>query len=569
MANSTAPPPPIRLTAIGENQQYDRETLRLELRSRIGRAAILAATSNERLLRLARQHFERETAADDVFCANVLSRFEIESEQRTEVDRFVLKVLGFATLPSRERSMLLDEAVRYLCEVEKLIAHYEGLPAVVSSIAGSRPRDQEAGMYVAFYDRCLRERAAISRYMTQAVDAEAIRRADEHAAVRRLLLGYVPLPPDQLKSPRGLERLDWRRINRWRHRIRALPIRRGLELGALYAKDRTEFYRALAVERPHEQLFEGIEFAAQQLERLATRRRIFEELRTLFEARHWMGFYALALPQVEGLFAEMGELAAPKQNKSLSALPEKVRFIRSYACVHEQNLDYFEWLLPVERNRFSHSGRVNDPQLRALEILHDLSYVCEVYTELDSPVVELSRLLRGDEPRKLEHWARIFDVAEMVEKSAQLPEVEERLRALVVQSLSNDESTIATSLEIGTELPKSARQAGEKLRAAAFAQLGIEVDVEGQKKSPELLSRCTEIADIIEELRDADSSFDFPFLLRSLARGFLRYLDLPARSAAREALTAGLAQSHRTLSNFESISAMAASRRGSNQSGGA
>lgn len=315
MSQSGAEQSLIELSRIGEGKELDRYELQAVLRERIGVAALLAASSDDTLAQLAREQFEPEAPADtDAFCQEVLARLDEQRECQSPapfVRQFVRRVLGFRVPPAQKRQELLDAALLDLARLEELIAFYENLQAVVSHMGGERPRGQEAAMHVDFYRRCLEERDAISRYVTSGVNDEAIRRSDDVDNFRSALSGVVSLfaevPPYRLRHPRGEEHLDFKRINRWRHRVRTLPIGRGRDLGALYESGELRaFYQELAGERPGSTLFDIIHRSVQMVPKLEERRANFDELHELYDAGRWRGFYALALPRSKDCLVRWG-----------------------------------------------------------------------------------------------------------------------------------------------------------------------------------------------------------------------------------------------------------------------
>ncbi|MEC7523845.1 MAG: hypothetical protein VYE22_28450 [Myxococcota bacterium] len=559
----------IALAQLGDDQEFDKYELRRELRSRIGTAALLAARSDEELVILSREHFETDVpAGSEAFAEAVLERLETNMVDPPPMPRsrqFVRRVLGFKTRPQEKRAELLADALSDLEKVEELIDFYEALPAVAAWLRGEGVRSHEARMRVDFYLRCTKERASIARYVTGrtgagealSIDDEALRRSDDDDVVRRAFASLVSIfaeePPYRWRLPRAAAYFDFRKINRWRHRLRPLPIKRGRELGELYETGDTEgFYRELEKDRPPEELFDGIDRASRQIPRLGQRQPTFTELRALWAAQHWQGAYALALPQIEGLFAEMGQLAAPARKKPRQALPDKVRFIREYAEVHEQNLDYFEYLLPIERNRFSHSGRIEDPELRWKEVLHDLAYVSELYTEISTPVVEVARLLiERSEQRELRTWARVFELVEVIEAADQFEEIREPLESFLNHHLPDDGTKRKVAAELGELLKDASTKTLEMLTAAVQERLGVEMDLRLKKKTREMVERAIEIVDILDELDALNSGPLVPSQLRQVMRGISTHGKLP--QDAMDVVEAAVGAEETWMANLDSL----------------
>lgn len=557
------PPPqpiePLKIENLGEGLDA-RIELRWELRQRIGEAALARAGSYEALARLARSQFDATSspAELDAFCTAVLVKLEPawRSSPMPGTEQFVRAVLGLEEPASARREALLEQALADNRHLEVLISYYEGEAAVIAYREGRRPRNDVERTHVAFYDRCLQERADISRYLATGLDTEAIRLCSEDYRFLRHIDTFIELrypSPYRLRTPRGQEHLDHRRINPWRHRVRFLPIELGRELGAVYESDPGKFYEELAHHRSTSDLLDIIDDAARRIDRLKSRQSIFAELRSLHDENLWLGFFALAIPQVEGLFAEMGDLAAPKA-PLFGALPAKVKFVRRYAAVHEQNLDYFEFLVPIKRNQFSHIGKVEDPRLQSLEVLHDLVYVCEVYLELEAPVVELARLLKTIEASDkaiMRDWAHIFELLKEVDKRGQRADIASTLEETLGKTFATEEAKIAAAISLSKRLEDGALILRDHLRSYSQERLHLEVDISLPKLSREVVERSDWIVELMDDIEALNERFFEPLDVWKTAVGLLANVKFPPE--ARVKLESALKAVKTPLRNLESI----------------
>src|SRR5690554_7318415 len=96
----------------------------------------------------------------------------------------------------------------------------------------------------------------------------------------------------------------------------------------LYRNDKPKFYKQIFKRKSVENYFQSIFYHLDLLPVSDERHQIFNELKKLFNKKNWLAFYALALPQVEGLFSEMVLSLNPRSTAIRKALPDKVRVVR-------------------------------------------------------------------------------------------------------------------------------------------------------------------------------------------------------------------------------------------------
>ncbi len=508
MSDGSAAVTKIDLENVGGDSDSDLYELRWELRRRITDEKLIAARSTEALVALARDQFEFDGTTEE-FCKALLQRFDIKPSPTSEA-AVLRQVIGFARLPHDEHERLVHPALVDLKTVEDLIAYYETLPAVEASRKGETPRNHADYTVVVFYNRCLDERGRIARYLANEVSTKAIDSADEGKDFVRALVGVrIEPPPYPLKGLRGIEQYDHRLINRWRHRVRSLPVMVGRKLGEKYEPDRAGFYSELAKHVPISEVFDQILGVLPKVAKLNQRAAVFEEMKTLYEHRHWYGLYALALPHVEGLFTEMLELAGPAQRSVGGALPEKVRLVREYAAVHAQNMDYFEFIVPIERNRFSHTGKVENPELRAADVLYDLAYVARVYIELETPVIELLSLLDGVEltsSKSFAPWAGLFVLLQKVDKLKQRGQVEAPLARLWTTLFVDDAAKRDAIDTLCKALDDRVALLAEHLRTITRERCRVEVDIMA-KRTGEAFEKREQLREAVSEATAASDNF--------------------------------------------------------------
>lgn len=376
-------------------------------------------------------------------CGEVCNRLGLlVDEKLTPVQAFLKHLVGIDSemLPCVELNKLLETAHKHLDQVTQLIERYKKVEAVKNHLKRETPRSHEeriqegeasthpppglretpgrheAGIEVDFYLRCIEEQKQIEDYLRHKIHHEALANANPDIRFHRSqypcsMWGQSPY---RLAGPRGLEYLDSTRINHCRHRVYALGAKIRRRLTELYRDEQyVEFYDELNEHRPREEVLEEIKEFGAQLSIVSDRMEIFAELKTLFIHSHWYGFYALCLPQIEGVFSDMKQMIYSEKSKGrLNALPSKVNYIRDFYENHESSFDYFQYILPTARNKFSHTGKDTDIVIKCYHVLYDLRYVLDVVVGLKSPVVRLQRLVSRrcpDDFRKITDFMMFFE----------------------------------------------------------------------------------------------------------------------------------------------------------------
>jgi hypothetical protein len=547
----------INIADLGDSIE-DRYELRAELRRRIGNSSIARARTYTAIASILHEHFDDQSTSSELddFCLKVLSKMEPTATQpaRPPAERLVRCVFGLEEPPAQKREQLLEQALADLHEIEEHILNYENTAEVTAFRTGQRPSNDKGRVLTTFYERCREERAAITRYLASGLDAEAIRVCTEDYRFLRSFdfLSLRSPPPYRLRGPRADEYFDHRKINQWRHRVGFLPVSKAYELGALYEKDTATFYKELDNARTTVNLLDIIDSASHQIERLKERQAIFAEIRTLHDAKLWRALFALALPQVEGLFAEMGDLAAPSA-PLLGALPAKVRFVRDYAASHEQSLDYFEFIVPMKRNHFSHTGKLNMPDLQAIDMLFDLAYVCEVYMDLEAPAIELTKLLaklRSDPEASIRDWSRAFELLGKIDERNQRTDIAAPLENVLSLAFPTDVAKEASAEALAQRLANGLSELCDCVHRHAQQRLLIDLDL-SKKLHKTALEQASNIMELIDDIEVLNEDLLEPIHVNQVITGLLHAVTFPPD--AQKKLTAALGAGKTILNNLDRI----------------
>lgn len=320
----------------------------------------------------------------------------IKGNKPKPVDIFQRWVLGYDKVPIQELNLLKPNVERHLRQINELVKEYEQNKEVAKFLNSNTPkRDHSTKTILDFYSRSIKERQVILDYYLIGVYDRAI----EKSKTKFLGIGGLDwfdrlrdYPYELGKGWWGVN-LDYKKIDCCTHRISELELSEIPKFQQLYKQNKEKFYRLLFKKRSIDQIFRNIDYNLAYIPLSKDRVAIFLELKRLFKGRKWLSFYALALPQVEGLFAEMIAVSYPN-TKTFNSLPEKVKSIRPAYSMSDSFFDYYEYVLPEQRNTFSHTGYGVGFKLKAYDLLTDLEHVLNVFVELERPLVKVFKIMK-------------------------------------------------------------------------------------------------------------------------------------------------------------------------------
>lgn len=318
---------------------------------------------------------------------------EIKSKKvETNVDLFNYWILGFDTNPYNELQYLKNSVESHLRFILEVIEKYENKTFIqLYNQDKKNPGDNFERMLLDFYKRCTKERDLILNYYLNGIEDRAIYKANTKLGLSSFVFNtaFNDFPYRSWMIYRD-QYFDYEKINKVAHRCYDVSISDDLE--EVYYKNKQQFYNKLFKIKPVSQIFSNIDFHYDHIPHNNDRKTIFLELRKLFKARRWLAFFALALPQVEGLFTEMLSTVSPDdKGKSLS---EKVKKVRPAYMLSEAYFDYYQYMITDLRNKFAHTGFETDLKLKCYDLLTDLEHILQVYYELDHPMIKVKRLIK-------------------------------------------------------------------------------------------------------------------------------------------------------------------------------
>ncbi|MEZ4983539.1 MAG: hypothetical protein R2795_00630 [Saprospiraceae bacterium] len=321
--------------------------------------------------------------------------------KRDPVDTYKKWILGFDSLPLFHLTDLRGKVETDLKEINNLVIEYEKEKTISRYINGqSVEKNHKARTIIEFYNRTLRERHKIITYYLDGVYERAIDKSKHKPNVFAVVgfLGGLKDFPYNFGNAFFVNNFDYKNIDRVSHRVDYLSIAEIPSYQKLYNDSKREFYKKLFEKYSSDDYFKSIDYNLSLLPIKNERKQIFTELERLFRSEKWLAFYALALPQVEGLFAEMVEVLEPDSGILKKALPDKVNRVKKHYVLSDLYIDYFQYVLPEQRNHFMHTGLTEGHDLNSFDLLTDLEFILKFYAELDNPLVKLTRLLRRRNP---------------------------------------------------------------------------------------------------------------------------------------------------------------------------
>lgn len=387
----------------------------------------------------------------------------INSESDNPLKFFNEFILGFDKTPQNELIYLKENVEFHLKKINELICWYETNNIIIAFKRNFKaPSNHEERIWIDFYKRCLNERDKILNHFFNGLKSRAIQRANAKLGLDWAFAfeWYHDFP---YKSARiySDEYFDTRKISEVYHRIMEVDSIYEDYATSLYKKDKGLFYKELFTKKPVVEYLKSIDWYAQHLPFKHERSLIFSELKKLLKKRQWVAFYALALPQVEGIFTEMLHAANPDiKGKSLT---EKVEQVRPLYFASESYFDYYQYIVPKLRNEFLHTGFGDNFKLKSYDLLTDLEHILKVFYELDNPNVKVTRIIKQqkrDDFLVYADFAKFFElVGEMHNK--QKKQLQKKLEEFVsnfllkeadieilVQAATEDISTLQSELSI-------------------------------------------------------------------------------------------------------------------------
>lgn len=327
----------------------------------------------------------------------VTSSIPGRSPKNTNYDNFNFNfyILGLREVPYFEILELKPQVESDLHLINDLILKYEECEDIKQFRKDNQINKKSSIPIIHFYWRCIDARQEILNYYFKGMFDWAIRLSSHYMEKNKTLymvstMGYRPYEFNKnLLGPN----FDFWNIDCASHRLNNFDniyVYETPEYLELYKSDKKAFYDKIFELRSKDEIvsdiFENMEYVSND------RKVIFEQMLTYFKNKEWLAFYSIALPQIEGLFSEMIEAESLDNNSN--SLSTKARSLRMSSYIDIRALDYYEYILPAQRNSFAHGGILGDVELLSYDLITDLECLLFQFSEMENPFIKAARLVR-------------------------------------------------------------------------------------------------------------------------------------------------------------------------------
>lgn len=326
------------------------------------------------------------------------SKTEIASPKKplTLIQQFLQTYLQFETSPGITLKYLEELVKQDMFEVNKLIKNYETEAAIKEYLSKNKfPKNHEEWILFDFYQRCISEQKIITEYFLIGIKDRAIAKANYWGENIKQLFAFTEQYRDRpyhyatYLSPAYF---DSSKIDLIANKVSNYPVSESTRLEKMYADNKASFYRLLFKREKPSQIWTEIRYYLSHLPMKNDRSPIFDELEKLFNRKYWIGFYSLALSQIEGIFSEIYLILNPNAEQNRKALPDKVEYARAFHDMSHYYFDYYQYHIPRQRNKFMHYGHDIDFKLKSFDLLFDLRHLLKMFMELNNPFVKIKQI---------------------------------------------------------------------------------------------------------------------------------------------------------------------------------
>jgi len=343
------------------------------------------------------------------------SDFKYIDFENKPIHRFFSIILGLHCKPIKYKYEIELQVKSDLWRIEELIERYRQEKFIKDFELNSyTPRNQHEKTEIAFFLRAKQKYKEVGDYLIKDLDIRAINKALDKRpenieemykdlVEKKDYPYYEHIYKNKIVYDIDYEKIDSQKINLLKNKWSYL----GYCVSYVYDN---KTYEEIIKKVNASNLISKLNEQFNLIPTLKERKPIFKELKLLFENENYYGFYALAIPQIEGLFADMIYLIEPDSKKLSKSLVEKISHISSFYKSSNFYFDYYMYFLPKQRNKFSHSGKDKNIKGKSFQILLDLLHIISIYSEIDSPVNKLNNTINDG----LLHFVHIGNYADFL-----------------------------------------------------------------------------------------------------------------------------------------------------------
>ena len=427
-----------------------------------------------------RRTFKNEEAIQNG-CRYVISKiFTIKLTKDEAVLYFIKLFLNIDKLPLSQKIPLEQTVKKDLAELNALLEYYYSIDLIKQFRKEPvKPMNHQERMILDFYLRAVEKKELIISHLINKLDDIAIEkskvksnffRSDESSPGSLLLKEFeyhsdFPYTDYMVGATKNIykidyERLDYRQINPWRNKEnyfrRTTDISKGIT-----PETEKEFLKNFRWKTAI-QILNKVYNRVASLPILKSRTEIFLQLIDLYKMKKWYGFYALGLPQIEGIFAEMtGILETNKQ--TTGSLTDKVQQVRPHYELSAYFFDYYAYYLPDQRNKFSHLGQVGNIYVKSALLVLDLQNIIAIFEGLNTPLIELNNLIEEGVGSftEITKFTEFFSLIKKISRK-HLPEIQDALDNLSYNVLAKKLDMVKFIEHLDTDFQKASSEFEEK-----------------------------------------------------------------------------------------------------------
>ena len=363
--------------------------------------------------------------AAKVLKITVLRRSIIESDKVFK--HFITILLRYKELPSLYKKIIEAEVRKDFLKLNDLVIYYQEKSFIkLYEAEGAIPRNHEDRTLLVFYKRALDKREQVIQFIYNKIDELSLRAArqtfypdfvlENEAMDTMHSYTYYPYRDGFFnnKFVHGIdyEVLDHRLINPFRNKLFIHGISSKIDAGYTHNELNTILLKLKPIS-----YIDYVLTTTDLLPGIFKRKEVFEELKYLFSKKKWYSLYALALPQIEGLFSDIINIAFPGKSVG-GTLTDKVDSVRPLYSLSGKFFDYYQYYLPTQRNRFAHVGYDIDIISKAYHCVFDLWFLINTFYNLDLPLLEIIRIVNEGKPY-FEHIGKLAKFVHLIKKVSQ------------------------------------------------------------------------------------------------------------------------------------------------------
>jgi|GEM_PF-5692662 len=325
-----------------------------------------------------------------------------EIEPNKIFTNFINVFLGYKGTPFFYKQIIENEVKKDFTKLNDLIKYYRTMSFIILYEAeDATPRNHEDRTLLVFFKRALNKREQVIELLYDKIDNLSLNAAkrsfyNEFIAENEAMdiihsSTYYPyresfLNPQHVNSI-DYELLDHRLINPFRNKTSIQAVLDKIDTGCS-----TSDLNSILLQTKLDPYIEYILTATDTLPGISKRKNVFEEIKYVFSKKKWYALYALALPQIEGLFSDIISIAFPRKSMS-GTLTDKVDYVRPLYSLSEKFFDYYQYYLPTQRNRFAHAGYDTDIIPKSYHCIFDLWFLIDAFYNLNIPLLQVIRIL--------------------------------------------------------------------------------------------------------------------------------------------------------------------------------